>query len=184
MTYANVSQTVVLCSGGLDSSTLAADIQQAGADMTCCFIRYGQPARRAEHRAVVEITEWLGVPLRDLTVRGLQLPPFGEVPYRNALLVIAALAAVPKADVVALAVHGGTGYRDCSPPFLEIMQHVADFHSDGRVRVIAPYVEWSKQDVWQRAVELAVPLENTHSCEAADQPCGQCRSCLDRAALR
>jgi 7-cyano-7-deazaguanine synthase len=51
------------------------------------------------------------------------------------------------------------------------------------MRLLAPFVQWSKADVYSLALRLDVPLGLTHSCEASDEPCGSCRSCVDREAL-
>jgi 7-cyano-7-deazaguanine synthase in queuosine biosynthesis len=99
------------------------------------------------------------------------------------MLFTTALAAEPDASVIAMGIHAGTGYRDCSPEFVSLMQSVANFHSDGRTTFVAPFVGWSKREVYDLAAALDVRVEQLHSCETADTPCGACRSCADRALL-
>ena len=82
-----------------------------------------------------------------------------------------------------LAIHAGTPYRDCTVQFIEETQRSLDFQSGGVVRLVAPYVAWSKQLVIEHALRLGVPLELTHSCERSTAPCGECPSCIDREAL-
>jgi 7-cyano-7-deazaguanine synthase len=91
-----------------------------------------------------------------------------------------AAATRPAASAIALGIHDGSGYRDCTPAFVELMQRVLDFHSDGQCQLLAPFLTWSKHDVAALAVKLRVPVALTHSCETADVPCGTCRSCRDR----
>jgi 7-cyano-7-deazaguanine synthase len=172
--------TVVLCSGGLDSTAIATDLALANESIGLCFVDYGQPAASAEHRSVNSTAERLRVPVFSLHVRGLAVPQRGEIAARNLVLVSVAAAARPEASAIALGIHDGSGYRDCTPAFVELMQRVLDFHSDGQCQLLAPFLTWSKHDVAALAVKLRVPIELTHSCETADVPCGTCRSCRDR----
>lgn len=173
---------LVLCSGGIDSATLAALAVAEAESVELCFIDYGQPARTAERLAVLALGDDLGIPVVEAAISGLDIVG-GEIPMRNALLVTSAAALRPGAALVALGVHAGTGYRDCSKEFVDLMQRVLDFHRDGAMRLLAPFVQWSKADVYRLALRLSVPLSLTHSCEAGDEPCGSCRSCADREAL-
>lgn len=175
--------SLVLCSGGIDSATLAADRAARDDRIELCFVDYGQRARQAERRSVTSLAERLGVEVAHLAVDGVGMPNQGEIPARNMLLLSLALAARPHSRLIVIGIHAGTAYRDCSPAFVEQMQRVLDFHTDGICRLLAPFLLWSKTDVVALARELDAPLELTHSCEAGDEPCGSCRSCVDREAL-
>ena len=136
-------KTLVVCSGGLDSVTLAQhvarDYQLAG----LLSFDYGQRHRR-ELDCAAEAAARLGVPhhLIDITPIGRHLTgsaltddiavPDGHyaeetmkttvVPNRNAIMLTIAfgLAAAQKLDAVAMAVHGGDHfiYPDCRPDFI------------------------------------------------------------------
>ena len=55
--------------------------------------------------------------------------------------------------------------------------------SGHQVKVIAPFVSWTKKDVVKKGLELGVPYELTWSCyEGGEKPCGKCGTCIDRAA--
>jgi 7-cyano-7-deazaguanine synthase len=172
--------TLVLCSGGLDSTAIATDLAPANESIGLCFVDYGQPAASAERRSVSSTAERFRVPVCSLHVRGLAVPQSGEIAARNLLLVSAAAAARLGASAIALGIHAGSGYRDCASAFVELMQQVLDFHSDGQCQLLAPFLTWSKHDVAALAVKLGVPIALTHSCETAEVPCGTCRSCRDR----
>jgi 7-cyano-7-deazaguanine synthase len=111
--------------------------------------------------------------------------PVGEIPGRNALLVHLALATAGRDPaVLMLGIHAGTPYRDCTPAFVDAMQASLDFHRDGTLQLAAPFVTWSKSEVYAYARDAAVPLALTYSCEAGTvPPCGACRSCRDRELL-
>jgi 7-cyano-7-deazaguanine synthase len=174
---------VVLFSGGLDSATLAAEQAASGEPADLCFVDYGQPARRGEQRSAALLSAYLAASMYEVRVAGLDVPPAGEIAARNLLLVVLALALRPEAEFIAIGIHAGTGYRDCSPAFVDVVQRVLDLHTDGACRIVTPFIHWDKADVVALALELDVPLGLTHSCEAADDACGRCRSCMDREVL-
>lgn len=175
--------TVVLASGGVDSSTVAAGLVAHGLKPDLLFVDYGQPARSRERQAVTEIAETFDLPLTTIKVDGGIAAQAGEIPARNLMLVALAAAVGPNAASVHLGIHAGTGYRDCSAEFVALMQRVLDFHSDGRTQLVAPFLHWPKGDVLEHARTLGIPLEITYSCETGAEPCGQCRSCEDRQAF-
>jgi 7-cyano-7-deazaguanine synthase len=175
--------SLVLCSGGIDSTTVAVQRVAQRERVELCFVDYGQPARAAERRSADALARRLDIEVAYVGICGVNAPPHGEIAARNLLLVSAALAARPETRSMLLAIHAGTGYRDCSPAFVDEMQRVLDFHTDGRCRLVTPFLHWSKADVVALARELKAPLELTHSCEAADEPCRSCRSCIDREVI-
>lgn len=177
------SELVVLLSGGIDSATLLALSVSQDCSVSGLFIHFGQAAAGAEERASAAVAEYYSVPLRTLTLAGLGFES-GEIRARNAFLLYAALLGLGSGPrVVSLAIHAGTGYRDCSEEFLAIMSRSYDFHTGGEVSLLAPFIEWRKSAIVGLARELHVPFQLTYSCEAGDEPCGRCDSCLDREAL-
>jgi 7-cyano-7-deazaguanine synthase len=177
-----VQLDLVLFSGGIDSTTLAAQLMGTGRQPELLFVDYGQRSRAAERRSSRAVAARWDCELSEVTLAGL-VPGEGEISGRNALLVHVALAHRPHASRLHLGIHAGSGYRDCSPRFVELMQRSLDFHTDGAMRLSAPFIGMSKGELVVLARASAVPLELTHSCEAGDKPCGRCRSCRDRLAL-
>jgi 7-cyano-7-deazaguanine synthase len=174
---------LVLCSGGIDSTTLAAHLSGAGERPELCFVNYGQPAVGSELRSVHAVAKNLGLSVVYTQVGGLEIANEGEIIGRNLLLLTIALALRPGTRSIGLGIHAGTGYRDCSPDFVDLAQTVLDFHRNGESRLVAPFVDWSKADILALARELDAPIDLTHSCETGDEPCGNCRSCIDREVL-
>ena len=175
----------VLLSGGVDSTTLLAlCAQQNPAGIGALFVDYGQAASTHEREAAGAASAFYDVELREVRV---DIGPVcdGEIQGRNALLVHLALASVgPHAGTIFLGIHAGTAYRDCSPAFVQTMQLSLDAHRNGALQLAAPFVEWSKAEVYAFARDLKVPFEITYSCEAGTEPpCRRCRSCKDRRAL-
>ena len=175
---------VVLLSGGIDSACLLAERATSGVKPEALFVDYGQPPAAAERVASHALARHFGSPWGEVKLAGIDLPQ-GEIPGRNALLVHIALTWMGRrgAASIYLGLHAGVPYRDCSPQFVSETQRSLDLQSGGAVRLVAPFIAWSKQMVVERALELDVPLELTRSCERTEEPCGKCLSCLDRKQL-
>ena len=177
------ASTLVLASGGLDSSALLAFAKQQSLNPIAFHIDYGQPSSMAECRAVTRITEELTIPLLAVRYCGSQLSQ-GEILGRNAFLLHTALLEFPsRSGLIMLAIHSGTDYADCSPEFVDLMQRSFDLHTGGAIDLAAPFVCWTKEQIANFAHDLGIVIDHTYSCEAANIPCGECLSCIDRKLL-
>lgn len=177
---------LVLFSGGLDSSSCAAFYLERRLKVSGLFIDYGQPAALQEWRAASQLSEHLRIGLRRAVVKGIPCPERGFIPARNALLICMALATTtaPLTGLIALGIHSGTPYPDCTPSFLLACQALADVYANGKLQIAAPFLEWSKAEVVTYAKQAGIPLNMTYSCEAGGpEPCGRCLSCQDRLDL-
>ena len=57
-------------------------------------------------------------------------------------------------------------------------------HTDGKVVFVAPFLTWSKSEVYEYFLTTGIDVSVTYSCEAGTIPvCGRCASCRDRKAL-
>ena len=174
---------LVLASGGVDSSALLWLCAEQGTLPHALFVDYGQAAAQSEGAAVAKLSTRLRAPWRHVRYSGSKFGA-GEIRGRNAYLLHTALMEFPaQAGVVVLGIHAGTGYEDCSPEFIDAMQRSYHLHTSGAITIAAPFLHWTKQQVYSLATLLNVPLEETYSCEAANFPCNQCRSCIDRRSL-
>jgi 7-cyano-7-deazaguanine synthase len=180
------STATILLSGGIDSSTCLAYYLREGFSVDALVIDYGQVAARRELRAAKAVSRHYRVGLRSLTLAGAVQKSEGLIVGRNALLLFAGvLEFQANGGVIAIGIHSGTEYRDCSPTFVREIQRVVDTSTAGTVQIGAPFLDWTKADVWSFAQEAKVPLSLTYSCErGVDQPCGSCGSCRDLEALR
>lgn len=171
----------VLMSGGVDSTACVALYLTAGREVEGVFVDYGQAASRAEWDAAQRVAGYYGVPLRWLTLGGSREIGAGLITGRNGFLMFAALLDIGTSDgTIAIGVHAGTTYHDCSRAFIESMQSVINECSDGRVSLEAPFVDWFKFQIYDYAHQQGLPLHLTYSCEAGTSPpCGSCLSCND-----
>jgi 7-cyano-7-deazaguanine synthase len=179
-------RATVLLSGGIDSSTCLAYYLDEGFDVKAVFVSYGQVASTRELRAARSVCRHFHVPLRIIYMKQSTRKGPGLIIGRNAFLVCAAvLEAARNAGVVAIGIHSGTRYRDCSPLFLQQIRRLFDVCTGGAIQICAPFVRWTKRDIWEVAMRLKVPLSVTYSCErGCKQPCGKCDSCSDLESLR
>ena len=172
----------VLLSGGVDSAIVLALLAVDDRDASAVWIDYGQPAAAAEREASKTIASRYGAVWTELVVAGLVPPTAGEFPGRNDMLVALAAAAAPGRSL-AIGVHAGTGYADCSPSWIEEWRGLLTVQYHGTVGLLAPLADLNKAQVYALAHQLSVPTHLTHSCEASAVPCGYCSSCADRRML-
>ncbi|SMX45219.1 7-cyano-7-deazaguanine synthase QueC [Actibacterium lipolyticum] len=201
-------KTLVVCSGGLDSVSLAHKVAAENQLVGLISFNYGQ--RHAKELASAEAcAKRLGVPfdLIDISHLGAALSgsaltdeidvPDGHyaedtmkvtvVPNRNAIMLAIAfgIAAARDADAVATAVHGGDHfiYPDCRPEFIDAFQAMQDKALDGyaNVRLYTPFVHQPKSAIVTAGAAHGTPFAETWSCyKGGEVHCGRCGTCVER----
>lgn len=202
-------KTVVILSGGLDSTTLLYHLRDAGHEVKALSIDYGQRHSK-ELDAAKRIAELNGVEHRIADISGLSAifgrnaltdlsvnVPHGEyapstitvttVPNRNMIMLAIATgwAISLRYNAVAFGAHAGayTPYPDCQPRFAAAMNCATHVCDDAPIEIYAPFVQWDKGDIVKRGYDLGAPFELTWSCyEGGNVHCGKCSTCLDRLA--
>jgi 7-cyano-7-deazaguanine synthase len=177
-------EIMVLLSGGIDSMACADFYRSMDRSVCGMFVDYGQAAATHEATASRAVARHLAIPLLSVTTQGPSPKGAGEIPARNAFL--ASLAAMERPSTVraiAMGLHAGTSYPDCSAQFVEAATALLRLQSSP-VGILAPFVDWHKQEVIAYVLKRGLPVNLTYSCEAGTLPtCGTCMSCLDRRAL-
>jgi len=179
------NSVAVLVSGGIDSAALLAFYLSQRFSVRTLFVDFGQPAARQESRAAKAVCKHYGVDLSIMTVKSGATFSSGEITGRNAFLVFSALLVCgARPGIIAIGIHEGPPYYDCSEGFLKRIQTVVDGYAAGKIKVAAPFLKWGKEVIWEFCKEAQVPVESTYSCEKGGvPPCGKCLSCKDREAL-
>lgn len=201
-------KTAVVCSGGLDSVSLAHILAAEGNLSRIVSFDYGQRHRK-ELDFARRTAERLGVPfhLVDLRAIGAALTgsaltddiavPDGHyaeetmritvVPNRNAIMLTVAfgVAAANGDDAVATAVHGGDHfiYPDCRPAFTEAFAAMQRAALDGyaEVALLVPFVHRTKADIVTEGARVGTPYVETWSCyKGGEIHCGRCGTCVER----
>jgi len=176
---------LVLLSGGIDSTACAWHLRNQGHSVQGLFVDYGQKAAPLEKRAARALSKALDIGLDYVSVKSPTHFGAGEIAGRNAFLVFTALmTAKLHTGVIALAIHSGTTYYDCSTAFAKSIDRLVAEHTDGRVRLSTPFITWSKKNIVDYYKVSRLPIELTYSCESGQVPtCGRCLSCRDRRML-
>jgi 7-cyano-7-deazaguanine synthase len=178
------AHALVLLSGGLDSAVVVALARSNGFDVHALHVSYGQAAAAAERRAAAAVAMGLDVPLGFVEYKGLRQFAAGEIRGRNSFLIHAAtLELATSRGAIMIGIHAGSDFADCGPDFVEATRSLLVLTTAGAVDLVAPLAALTKADVARLARDLAIDVAATHSCEAADVPCGDCQSCRDRAII-
>jgi 7-cyano-7-deazaguanine synthase len=183
--HINNSKIAILASGGIDSTACIHFYLQNKTNPTAFFIDYNQPSRLKEWNAIKGISEYYKIPLKKYKWSGSDKKGAGLIIGRNAFFLSSVLMEIKyKFDVVALGIHCGTDYVDCTPEFVREMQNIYDIYTGGVINISAPFICWNKADIWKYCLEYKIPIEKTYSCELGlKQPCGKCLSCKDLRKL-
>lgn len=201
------SHSILLCSGGLDSTTLAYWLLEQGVDFTPVFINYAQhcaeteistlrrvlPPGYAERIRTIDIADiYRGSRSRLIDEPNLWTDNVSYeelyLPYRNLLLL--SVGAAHAQTLGAEAVYAGfinsnhAKELDCSAEFFGRLFGLLDEY--GSVEVRMPFRYMTKYEVALEGLRLNAPIAHTFSCQVSSTvPCGACPNCVDRLdALR
>lgn len=202
--------TIVLLSGGLDSAVLAAHEAQSTGVLPV-YVSVGLAWEEAEVAMIERLLAWpayaenvgplsrMSFTMRDVyspthwAIRGV--PPAYDTPDedvylagRNLVLLTKAgvVASKMKAHRIALGPLAGNPFPDARPEFFGAMSQAMSLGLDHAIEIATPFLNWEKEDVIKRGVELGVPFELTLSCMnpvvSGDVPqhCGLCSKCRER----
>jgi 7-cyano-7-deazaguanine synthase len=185
MTKARRSTVTVLLSGGIDSTACTHFYLIQNYQVQPLFFHYGQPAALSEAKSARAVCAFYKLPFRMVRIEGLKVAKSGEIVGRNLVFVSTALMYVGfKTNLVALGIHAGAPYFDCSRRFMHLCDRAFEGYSDGRVGLGAPFLRMNKGQIWSYCRQNHIPVHLTWSCEARSAtPCRKCRSCRDKEAL-
>lgn len=202
-----MKSSVVLLSGGLDSTVLSAKLKAEGRRVLALGVNYGQRHSR-EIESARAVCEKLGIEYRCADLRALaeffgknsltdgNTPVFEGVyneagmkttvvPARNLILIsiATAWAISEKCDSIAYAAHGGDHaiYPDCRPEFADALDKVVRISDWHKVVLERPFVNFNKTEIVRLGAKLGAPLDLTWSCyNGGNVHCGRCSTCLER----
>jgi 7-cyano-7-deazaguanine synthase len=176
---------LVLLSGGIDSTACAEFYLSKRYSVSSLYLDYGQVAAAKEASAAKAISSHYNIPLKIVSCKGLGPWTKGPILGRNAFFLQTALMCFRgESGIIAIGIHSGTAYRDCTDGFVKAMQSTFDLYADGLISIGAPFIRWMKKDIWEYSKKKNVPVHLTYSCELGrKQPCGECLSCKDLEIL-
>lgn len=202
-----VIDSVLILSGGLDSTVLLYKCLEEGYTPALLSFNYGQRHHR-ELGYAKTTANTLGLPWRQVvlpselfrgssqTSSSIPVPEghYAEesmkatvVPNRNMVMLslAAAYAISLKVQPVFYAAHSGDHaiYPDCRPEFVEAMDKCF-FNCDwAPPKLYAPFLSWSKRDIVVEGARLNVDFTHTWSCYKGNDVihhCGKCGTCVER----
>lgn len=108
------------------------------------------------------------------------------IPNRNTLFVmdiIAKLYVGEPLNIYLGIIKNFPRYPDCTHEWLDALNSFLSIEFPN-VKVLAPFIDLTKDDVFKLGCRLGVKLEDTFSCNFSDngEPCGVCENCKWRAA--
>jgi 7-cyano-7-deazaguanine synthase len=197
-----MTTALLLCSGGLDSTTLAYWLRERDIELVPIFFDYGQHCVEKEWATLRQVLPRSGVlPPERIDVSGifrgsrsrlivepdLWSEPVHDgdlyIPYRTLLFFSMGAARAQTrglSDVYSGFINSNHAKElDCSAAFLNRLDALAD--NVGPVRFHMPFRYWSKAQALEQAVRLGVAIGSTFSCQLlSDTPCGACPNCVER----
>ena len=199
-------ETLLIYSGGLDSTVLLYKLLQVGGIVALQF-DYGSKHTEMERAAAQRLCQENGVELIELSLpfiqesfqssllKGGEALPHGEyernnmkstvVPFRNGILLSIAIGIAESRGIreVAYGAHAGDHeiYPDCRPQFFNKFAEVAKLGTYAEISLTAPLLNLTKGEIVKLGSELGVPFERTYSCYAGgERHCGECGTCVER----
>jgi 7-cyano-7-deazaguanine synthase len=198
----NDIDSIILASGGLDSTTLAYWLESQNITYCPVFINYGQHCAETElatlksvlpedYVSKIEIIDisaiYKGSSSRLIDEANLWKDQVSHedfyLPYRNLLfLTVGAAFAQSRGFSRLYSAFINSNHAkeiDCSAEFFDKLSILlADY---GSVRIEMPFREMSKYEVAKIGIALQAPIGRTFSCQASSTvPCGACPNCVDR----
>jgi 7-cyano-7-deazaguanine synthase len=206
-------RAVVLCSGGIDSTTALAIARKEGFELYCLSFSYGQ-CHAVELQAAKRIAQTfkareylcLDIALDRIGASALTTDtpvprhkhavpdgiPATYVPARNTIFLSYALALAEARECSAIYI-GVTavdysGYPDCRPEYIAAFQRMADLATrtgvEGRpIEIRTPLISLKKAEIITTGIELGVDYGMTHSCYDPTPDGAACAAC-DSCLLR
>lgn len=185
-------KAIILLSGGLDSTTVAAIAKKSGFELYALSFNYGQ-RHEIELESAQKIAAQIGVKEHkiakiDLRIFGgsaltddIAVPtsaseniPITYVPARNTIFLSYALAyaeVIGAFDIfVGVNAVDYSGYPDCRPDFISAFEKLANLataagvEGKGDFKIHAPLMKMTKSDIIKEGFKLGVDYSQTHSC--------------------
>ncbi len=199
-------KTVILLSGGIDSTTTLYLAKKYGYKLSALIFDYNQRHRK-EISCAIKIAKlnkinyhvvkiFLPWTVSALTQKDIRVPfnrnlyskniPVTYVSGRNIIFLsyAASFAESINAKKIFIGAHiqDYSGYPDCRPEFLRAMEKAINLGiSKKGIEIISPLIDKSKKDIIQLGLRLNVPFQYTWSCYmGGSYPCGKCDSCRFR----
>jgi 7-cyano-7-deazaguanine synthase len=204
------TRSVVLLSGGMDSTLTAAIAKGESDHVAALHLNYRNRTEARELRAFHEVTQKLaitqtlivdieflraigGSSLTDSSIEVSKadltnsLIPSSYVPFRNGnfISIAASWAEVIGANALYIGAveEDSSGYPDCRRVFFDAFERVLNLGTrpETKLEIRTPVIDLKKHEIVKRSLAIGAPIESTWSCYLSeDVACGECDSCALR----
>lgn len=199
----NMEKSLLLLSGGPDSTSLAYWIKQQGYELNTLTFNFGEQEGDAEKRTAKLISDHISNShkfisfenvLRDFYMNGddvpihiLRAPDVNLVPVKPfgagiALSLAASYAAEIGANHLFYAVHKDDAvFRENNYEFFNLLSKAISMELGKEFKIHTPFLDKTKAEVIKIGLELGAPMQDTWSCASNSAVhCGWCDPCLYR----
>lgn len=200
-----MKDSVIILSGGMDSTTLLYDKQDRIALAITFDYGSNHNAREAEmarincekleiKHAIIKL-DFFSRYFRSSLLDGADAIPEGHyqdenmkstvVPFRNGIMLSIACGIAESHGLthVLMANHSGDHaiYPDCRADFVNAMDQAMKSGTYIGVTIDAPYTDLTKTDIARRGARLGIDYALTYSCyKGGEKHCGLCGTCVER----
>ena len=200
-----MKDSVIILSGGMDSTTLLYDQQERialavtfdyGSKHNAREIPFAElHCQRLGIRHVVVKLDFMTKYFKSSLLQGGEDIPEGHyaeenmkstvVPFRNGIMLSIAIGMAESAGLqhVMMANHSGdhTIYPDCRPEFVSAMSEAGRVGTFPGITLLCPFTNMTKGDIARRGRELGIDYAETWSCyQGGERHCGRCGTCVER----
>ncbi len=200
-------KTIVLLSGGLDSTTALHWAKRHHEVVAAFSFDYGSNHAAQELACARWQADALGVPYHELNLKGVfanmqssllsgaDAIPTGEyaeenmkstvVPFRNGifLAIAAGMAESLGVEGLVIAAHSGDHaiYPDCRADFMQAMSEAIRLGTYAELQIVDPFIGNNKAEIAAAGAKLGVDFAHTYSCyKGGERHCGLCATCRER----
>jgi 7-cyano-7-deazaguanine synthase len=203
-------KSIVLLSGGMDSTLTAVIARNESKDVAALHLNYRHRTERRELQAFTDVADSLSISQRlvvdieflrhiggsSLTDRAIDVAkadltatdiPSSYVPFRNGnfLAIAASWAEVIDADRIYIGAveEDSSGYPDCRRTFFDAYEQAIDLGTkpETTIGIMTPVIRMHKSEIVRESLRLNAPIDKTWSCyQSEDLACGECDSCALR----
>lgn len=203
-------KSVVLLSGGMDSTLTATIARRESVDVAAMHFNYRHRTEQRELKAFNDVADFLDIKERMIvdvdvlrkiggsSLTDLSIPvaaadltnvevPSSYVPFRNGvfLSIAAGWAEVLNASQLYIGAveEDSSGYPDCRSIFFNAFEQAVNIGTkpETNIKIVTPLIHLSKEEIVRKSIELGAPLELSWSCyQSEDVACGECDSCALR----
>ncbi len=196
-----MAKSIILLSGGLDSLVSLGLLKEKYNIETALTFGYGQKALDNELKAAEMICnyynlrhkviklDWLRSITHTALVSDVAIPVGIQktsdsvwVPNRNGLFlnIAASFADAENYDYIIIGANKEEAetFPDNTKEFIERINLEFEYSTKKHPKVLAPLINYDKNDIVKKALDNSIPLEFVRSCyQGVEKHCGKCESC-------